>query len=174
MSHKYLEDVPPDKNFFLGSRHIRNLYGLLLEVRNITDAEFNHYVSKHHNYFSDWIEHVINHKRLANRLRDVTDKEEFAEILQDDLDNLMGKLRVYEEELSEAKSHNRKNEVSYHQYKKGKMKLEDFMKIVAENEEDIKEYLKHYLSGEMRREFLLGLAIGIIVGVIIGKLVVPG
>ncbi len=65
----YLEDVPEDKAFFLADKGIRNLHGLLSELRNMGDETYSYYAGTDHNYFADWIEKVIGNEELSGTLR---------------------------------------------------------------------------------------------------------
>ncbi|MBN2368325.1 hypothetical protein JXC34_04860, partial [Candidatus Woesearchaeota archaeon] len=78
----YLDDVPEDKAFILGDKKIRNLYGLLFELRSMDDELFSHYSSKHHNYFADWIEHILINNNISSGLREKHSRQETIDYLE--------------------------------------------------------------------------------------------
>ena len=77
----YLDDVPKQNAFTLGGKKILNLYSLLLEFRSISDETYSHYASHNHNYFADWIAHVVNHQELAEKLRKTSSRKEAITVL---------------------------------------------------------------------------------------------
>jgi hypothetical protein len=68
----YLEDVPDEKAFVLGEKRIRNLYGLLFEFREMKDEAYSYYAAEDHNYFADWVLHVVADKELSEKLKNET------------------------------------------------------------------------------------------------------
>jgi hypothetical protein len=61
----YLNNVPEDKAFVLGSKKLLNIEDLLRELNLISDQTFSHYATEKHNYFADWIMHVVKYDSLA-------------------------------------------------------------------------------------------------------------
>jgi len=61
----YLDNVKDDKVFVLGTKKLFSIEDLLDELNSISDEEYSHYASENHNYFADWIIHVVKYDKLA-------------------------------------------------------------------------------------------------------------
>lgn len=61
----YLDKVPDDKVFVLGTKKLFTIDDLFAELNSISDEEYSHYASANHNYFADWIMHVVKYDKLA-------------------------------------------------------------------------------------------------------------
>jgi len=104
---KYLDDVPEEKAFVLYGKKIRNLYALLFEFRNLDDEAFSHFVGKSHNYFSDWVDHVIGDTELAEELRKTTNRKEAIDVLEKHIEHLNGtdKVELQNEVAAKVRQH---------------------------------------------------------------------
>ncbi|MEM4398079.1 MAG: hypothetical protein QW757_05665 [Candidatus Woesearchaeota archaeon] len=87
----YFNDVPEGKEFFLYDKKIKNLHGLLFELRSMSNETYNHFVNNEHNYFSDWIEYVIKFKELADLIRSVLDRKEAISLIEKKIEELKNK-----------------------------------------------------------------------------------
>ncbi len=190
----YLEDVPSGKEFFIGTKSIKNLHGLLFEFRSIPDETYGLYVGKDHNYFSDWIEHVIANKKLADELRPIISRKEATAVLERNIEMIKrGNEKVAEpkkekqEEKQEVKQEVKKEEKQKekkelppislktdHVEKKEVLesKKDDtsiLLEKVSQDEKEIKEFLWKHFKWDMAKEFMYGLAVGILIGFVLAK-----
>ncbi|MEM3374754.1 MAG: hypothetical protein QXE31_06095 [Candidatus Woesearchaeota archaeon] len=138
----YLNDVPEGKEFYLFDRKIKNLYGLLFELRSMNDETYNHFVASDHNYFSDWIEHVIQFKKLADELRPIVNRKEAINIIEKNIDDLKNSKEGINK-LDEKKSvfgENKIENISENVIKESEKKVEKYEEKEEKNE--LKNLLK--------------------------------
>lgn len=66
---KYLNDVPPDKCFWVNNGPVlKNLYELQDALKSISEDTYTHHANKDKNDFSRWVEEVIGDAKLAKEL----------------------------------------------------------------------------------------------------------
>jgi hypothetical protein len=82
-----MDDAADDKVFMLGDRKVLNVYGLLFELKHMSDKTYKNYVGNDFNYFADWIDNVLNQTALADNLRKVQEKGEAITILENQVKN---------------------------------------------------------------------------------------
>lgn len=196
----YLDDVPDGKEFFLSDKKVKNLHGLLFELRTMSDDTYNYYVSSDHNYFSDWISNVINFKELAEELRNVLDRKEAINILEKNVEELKNPKKDTKEiinttqekkldkDINEKKNINEETNLKevykkHHENQKENNNSEQSLesKKVLKKEEVLEDLIKHdakygkdflwkHFAFEMAKEFMYGMAIGILIGFILSKI----
>ena len=64
---------------------LRNKRDLLKFLENCSNSEFQEYVDHKQNKFSQWIKDVLGDKRLARKIRKLTDKEKIIKILEENI-----------------------------------------------------------------------------------------
>ncbi|MBR9700357.1 hypothetical protein GOV11_00650 [Candidatus Woesearchaeota archaeon] len=74
-------DAPQHQEFLLEKRKIHNIKELYDALDSMTDKVFAHFVSKDHNHFASWIEHSLNSKFLAARVRRCKNRAELKKAL---------------------------------------------------------------------------------------------
>ena len=160
---KYLKNVPEEHTFKLGDKEIHNLKDLLINLKDLNQEDFKHYVGEEHNHFVSWIYHVIKDKKLANKLDKVKSKQETIEIIEKRINKLESK-----------KSKKGKKRISEKVTKKNKkIKKENESIIPAKLKNDVKKDQKslyeYHLGREVAFAFFTGLIVGIFIGMILLK-----
>jgi len=196
----YLDDVPEDKNFFLGDKRIKNLYGLLFELRSMSDENYSYYADSNHNYFADWIQHVIGYKGLADDMRKMSSRKESISMLEKSIELIKKQnekpssteIVVVEQPKEEIKggfvvSDITQEDLATAEYRKQKPKIKKIIKVeppkitktdenelllrkISENEREVKEFLWKHFTWDMAKEFMYGMAIGILIGLVLSKI----
>ena len=80
-------DATIDKAFVLENRKVMNVYGLLFELKHMSDKTYSNYVGTDYNYFADWIANVLEQTELADNLRKTQNKDEAINLLQNQVDS---------------------------------------------------------------------------------------
>ncbi len=106
----YLSSVPDDRVFILGHKRLKNLYELLSCFKEISDETYSHFASNSHNYFADWIEHVIKYPDLADELRKTKTRHDAIIILENLLPKSSLPPSAEEKTVEEVASHIPKEE----------------------------------------------------------------
>jgi hypothetical protein len=75
-------DAPDDKAFVLNDKRLHNLNELLIELKMMDDETYSRFVSSKHNYFADWVLHVLSQKDLAEGMRKSSSKKNLVELLE--------------------------------------------------------------------------------------------
>jgi hypothetical protein len=189
----YLNNVPGDKAFRLGEKSINNLYGLLFEFRTISDESYKVYADEEHNYFADWVYHVIGHHQLADELRGAKSRADAVTVLENAIKALKEPEPVAEVKGEEAspsftmakpapkKRTLRKpkpaetpeepeKEIVEEHAKEHTMDTETMWKKLSENKQEIKNFLWKHFAWDMAKEFMYGLSLGILVGLVLSKM----
>jgi len=196
----YLSSVQDDRVFLLGERRLKNLYDLLDSFKELSNETYSHYASSSHNYFADWIEHVIKYDELASRLRNSKNKDEATAILENALPKANpppkaeekidqpvlqeNKEKVEQEIISENKDEItpvkpeeiiviQENTKKYSTEKDNALthsETEALLKKISDNETQIKDFLWKHFAWDMAKEFMYGMAIGILIGLIVSKI----
>lgn len=193
----FLMDVAEDKVFYLGDKKIKNLYGLLFELRSISDETYSYYAGEDHNYFSDWIEYVIKNYDLAHNLRKTNSRKEAVGLLEHSIDSMKHEEKKEEprklvenvslgasgfnemitggtkqaEKLLEALHHEPK-ELTLERTRPAERvtAAEKEMHDISRDKDEAKEYLWKHFSWEMAKEFMYGMALGILIGLVLSKI----
>lgn len=77
-------DMPEHKWFyFKHGKRASNIEELKTILEGISDAEFKHHVNNDKNDFANWVEGVFGEQKLANSMREVSDKEGIIILLDD-------------------------------------------------------------------------------------------
>jgi hypothetical protein len=66
----------------MDEKKIKNLYGLLFELRSMSDEGYSYYAGPDHNYFADWVQHVMGNNELAAKMRAAKSRKEEIEVLE--------------------------------------------------------------------------------------------
>lgn len=67
---KKTKEISPDKFFYLSDgRVLKNLEELADALRNMTGEIFKHHVNKERNDFANWVNDVLEDKKLATDLK---------------------------------------------------------------------------------------------------------
>lgn len=179
-----LDSVPINKAFIHGEKRITNLLDLLLEFKNMSDEEYSHYVSEDHNYFADWILHVIMDKDLSKKLRNSITRKDSIKILEKTINNFNTPKKVKVEppikkeddtvktpspKLIEDKELKKKLITET----KKDTKIEEVLNKISNDETDIKYLIYKHHSWEMAKEFMYGMSLGIFIGLILSKIFLP-
>jgi len=80
-----LSDCKPDFSFWMCNGNIeRNLYELLSAIKTSDDWIFKYHVNSDNNKndFANWIRDVLGDKILADRLKNVLDKNRYVKIIE--------------------------------------------------------------------------------------------
>jgi len=176
----YLDDVPEQNAFILGDKKILNLFSLLLELRSMSDETYNYYASSHHNYFADWIMHVVNYHELADKLRNTSSRQQAIRVLEKSVEEHKEK-DVKEDSfvVAETKPKMKKPVKKAEEKEKAeplnkvpnKMTENNVMlQDIAQNEKEIKDFLWKHFAWDMAKEFMYGMAIGILIGMVLSKI----
>lgn len=73
---RLLGDVNQQQCFWVNNGHVlKNLDELASELQTMSDETFKHHVSKERNDFTNWVNDVINDKKLAKELLSSKNKE---------------------------------------------------------------------------------------------------
>lgn len=183
----YLDDVPKENAFTLGDKKILNLYSLLLEFRSISDAIYSHYASSSHNYFADWIMHVVNHPELADKLRSTSSRKEAIAVLEKSIEEHKEKdakkedsfvvaetkpKKKAEKKVEKKVEEKPKEEPVKEEVKKSEMVEtgNELLQDIVKNEREIKDFLWKHFAWDMAKEFMYGMAIGILIGMVLSKI----
>jgi len=84
-----LINAPHDKQFvFHDGTRSKNLLELVSKLENIEDHEFHQFVNHHKNDFSNWIDHVLSDKHLADKLRTVNSRSETIQLIKDKINDM--------------------------------------------------------------------------------------
>jgi hypothetical protein len=79
-----VEKIPWEKRFHFGDgTSAKNLSELKTKIETISYDEFYHHVNPEKNDFANWVEHVIEDKELADKLRAVSSIVETVEFLNE-------------------------------------------------------------------------------------------
>lgn len=170
----YLSDVPIENAFILGDIKILNLRELLARFKKMDDETYSHYASKNHNYFADWVLHVVQHDELASNLIKAKSKSEAQKMIESVLKKesnntvkeetkiiLKGKKPVPVKKTAFV-SPDKIADIS-------NLESEELIKRIAMDESEIKHLLWKHYSWHIAKEFIYGFAIGIICGLILSK-----
>jgi len=80
--HLYL-DVEDSHHFVLkNGKRIRNLHGLMQELKMMDDDVFNHHVNEDGNHFANWIRDVMGHSELAEDVLNSGTRQEMIDNLE--------------------------------------------------------------------------------------------
>lgn len=80
----FLKDFPNEKHFRIHmGTNISNVYQLVEALEVMNDETFNHHVTSKKNDFKEWVQNVIEDKKLAESLRNVKTKEFMAKKIKD-------------------------------------------------------------------------------------------
>jgi hypothetical protein len=175
---KYIEDVPDDKVFVLGEKRIKNLYGLLFEFREMGEETYGFYAAEDHNYFADWVQHVIENQELADKLRATKSRKEAVEALESAVESMRKDNSPKQEKESlpvveETKSEPKIEKVTIVEPEKRKIIEQEEEKLVGDitkEDKEAKVFLWKHFGWEMAKEFMYGLAFGILIGLILAKM----
>ena len=182
---QYLKDVPKDKAFILGHKRIVNLLELLSEFKLINDEEYSHYVSKNHNYFADWILHVVDYEDLAKELKNTKNRTDAINVLEYRLKNTKpekknetNKLKKTDQKVESQKQNTieKKDNLTPKPSSKKNLSKDEVSKILEKIENDeveIKHLLWKHYSWDLAKEFMYGLAIGILMGFVLSRIFLP-
>lgn len=78
-----LKDVHPEQQFITKDGiMLANLFDLSLELGDMSDETFMHHVNESKNDFYNWVHNIIEDKRLAKQLSQLTDKDEMIKAIQ--------------------------------------------------------------------------------------------
>jgi hypothetical protein len=79
-----VEKIPWEKRFHFGDgTSAKSLSELKAKIETISYDEFYHHVNSEKNDFANWVEHVIENKELADKLRAVSSIVETVELLNE-------------------------------------------------------------------------------------------
>ena len=81
---KIFLDNPKDFFHLTSGETIASIQELRSVLDNIDNDTFHHYVNSHKNDFASWIEHIFKKQELANKIRDITSKEELKQTLKNE------------------------------------------------------------------------------------------
>lgn len=65
---------------------LKDLKQLYSAIRGMDREEFSHHTNAEKNDFANWIGHVLENQKLADRLRSTTDKQETLELIKNELE----------------------------------------------------------------------------------------
>ena len=77
--------VPEEKAFVHKGKKIHSLNDLISEIKSMSNSEFSHYVGPMHNYFADWIMHVMKNKELAKAVKKSKSKKNTLKLLNKEI-----------------------------------------------------------------------------------------
>jgi hypothetical protein len=163
-----LTSAPHDKEFVFhdGSR-AKNLLELVSEIEHITDHEFHQFVNHSKNDFSNWIEHVLNDKHFADKLRTLLSRNETIRLIRDRIEettvgNSIIKIPRIEnhsehhvESLEEhpikhheeqREEHNIKHEENYHEHREENHNKRHEKDKEEHHEKHVPDHLPDYLA----------------------------
>lgn len=174
--------ISQDKWFYFASERKASSIEELKEVlKSVDEAEFTHHVNNERNDFANWVEGVFKEKRLAKRMRGISDREGMITILEDFLKKKKEKKESYQkikrliipEEkkiISEPVKEESEKELSEKEIKGIVDEAKQvFEKEVTEEEKHKAEGAKHHkleLSRFIVKEFVYGFILGLIFGLI--------
>jgi len=185
----YLDDVPEGKAFVLGEKNIKNLYGLLFEFREMNDETYNYYAAEDHNYFADWVLHVVEDKNLSDKLRTTKNRKEALDLLEADVEKMrkesdpvkqkVDEIEIKQEIPEESGLETNTFDTNASEMPEDKVATEtpvekkedpEVIKNYPKEKSDAKIFLWKHYAWEMAKEFMYGLAFGILIGMILAKM----
>jgi hypothetical protein len=170
----YLTDVPIEDAFILGDIKILSLSDLSVQLKKMDSQTYSHYANKNHNYFADWVLHVVKHNELANKLINAKDLAQAQKAIEESL-----KKKTTEEIQEKPVASLKEKKIT--PVKKtefvapdkiadiSNLESEELIKRIAMDESEIKHFLWKHYSWHIAKEFIYGFAIGIICGLILSK-----
>jgi len=184
--HRYLENVHEGKEFHLGHKKIRNLNEMLFELKDMSDEQYEHYVSEKHNYISDWILHVVKYKALADSLRVAGSRKQSIDAMQVMIKSLNAEIHSEnqthytekKEEIDISKIQEQKqtelvtNEKTIKEalYDAGKNHVPQVRHHPPTGHKERREFLWTHFSWDIAKEFMYGMSIGILAGMVLSKI----
>ncbi|MCB9359173.1 hypothetical protein H6503_04540 [Candidatus Woesearchaeota archaeon] len=139
------KNVPEGKEFItMSGKKIANLYELYDTLIEMPDDEFKHHVDDSKNDFMNWIEHIIDDKKLAEKLSPLKSKEKI---------------------LDEIEEHVLK---ASRQQKKPKREEVQIVDLKSANDTILRR--EELTNKERSKEFLMGMFMGLILGFMIYRL----
>ncbi len=93
INHKKLSKKCQDENVFYvcNGSVLSSINELLSELENMDEDAFRHHVNESKNDFSNWIHDIFREADLADKIRNVTDKNEAVEIIKSSFAPTRGK-----------------------------------------------------------------------------------
>ena len=168
-------DAIEEKAFILKDKKLRNLNDLYSAIAELSDEEYSHYVSLHHNYFADWVQYVLEQRELADGLRSTDLRIKALQILslklkkETEKENSYSDIKVAPKKESKAKI-DVKNDNPEDQKLSHHVLSKDYSQM---DTQEMKHLLWHHHPWEMAKEFMYGMAIGIIIGLILSRIILP-
>ncbi|NTV24348.1 MAG: hypothetical protein HGA85_08345 [Nanoarchaeota archaeon] len=169
-------EASDEKAFMHDGKKIRTLRELLHEIKEMPEERYQHYASENHNYFADWIEHVLEDADLSQSLRHLHKKKEAISLLDEYLHPKPAVVQPINNEpsiLHEEKSSFEVQEDKPLKEEKKETKITrqiEKLDKIAQDEKEIKEFLWKHFAWDMAEEFMYGMAIGILVGLVLSKI----
>ncbi len=68
-----------------GGEILSDLADLYYSLREMDNEKFTHHVNEGKNDFADWVEEVFRERELANKMRQVSAKDEMVACLEDEV-----------------------------------------------------------------------------------------
>jgi len=91
LSTKKLDDVPEDKRFLCqDGRELKNLFDLVVAIREMADETFFAHVGENKNDFANWVRDVVGDEDLSKTLRETKGRDEISEKLAGRISQLKG------------------------------------------------------------------------------------
>jgi len=165
--------IPQEKWFYFASgKKASSIEELRSVLEAMDEAEFRHYVNNEKNDFANWVEGVFKEKRLAQNMREVSEREGLLIILEDFLKKKLRKTERHkkikrliipkEKRISPESG----KELSEQEIKN----IVDEAREVFEKEEQPRARKTRHLRDEQHRfivkEFIYGFLLGLIFGLI--------
>ncbi|MBT3721021.1 hypothetical protein HN789_07175 [archaeon] len=196
----YLDKIPEDKAFVLGSKKLLSIKDLSMELESVSDEEYSHYASESHNYFADWVMHVIKHDKLAADLINANNRKDAVKALEKHIaklekkneprkflskpfvskktettkdDELVKEVLKTAETNVEKKQEEQNSNTDVETSDHSIHEIEDMLKSLSKEDTEIRSVIWKHFKWELAKEFMYGMAIGILMGFVLSRIVMP-
>ena len=149
-----------EEHYFItkDGREVKSLFELSQALEDMPEDVFNHHVSDEGNDFSNWVQHVMKNKSLADSIAAVKDKKSIQEVIRAKLEKDIKKTMVKKPRKTAKK-------IAAQKVIKGlSFKKEDIISKIT-NSSKQKQSVGEFVDGIPRGllEFLFGVAVGLLI-----------
>ncbi len=87
---KFLDNVKPENSFILNNGFvIKSIPELANVLDDLDEGIFDHHVTSDRNDFANWVEHCIGDSVLVNRIREISTKDAFVDLLNTRIEEII-------------------------------------------------------------------------------------
>lgn len=174
-----LKEVPHHVGFRFADGHsVQTILSLISKLEQISDEQYTEHVTEYKNDFANWIEHVFEDKKLAQKIRQSRTRHTMIRLLKDEYEFVTEyKNKSFLGEQKSKTNHTPPSESIIEKYThpvhKDIEQLEEQIEhLTKKDKQDSKPYTDAVTSSNLREkaiDFVFGFVVGLLAGLIIAK-----